>query len=716
MPRVWLLLLFPFLLSGAERIEFFATSVESNGTKMAAYGDVLVLYAEYSLSADEAHYDRESQILELSGHIVAMKGSEYFTLGEYARLDTRTHTRRFAPFFLLDRSNGVWMNAGAADSAHQRFEVKDGMVSGCDPDRTLWTLRFSSADYDRDSRWMNVYNARLLVHDIPVFYFPYFGYSLDQTRRSGLLMPTFGVSSIEGIYYEQPVYLVGSNAWDVELRPQIRTNRGEGLYGELRFVDSNVSSGSLLIGYFQEKESYIDRFDLANRRHYGLDFDYRNHAFLDRWFGMEEAGQSGLYADVTWMNDIDYINLASNDETQNATSNQILSRVNLFYNEEQVYYGAQFKYYLDLTKKSNADTIQNLPTLRYHRYLQTLLEEHLYYTIDSRMHHFFRQSGKKAMEATVNLPVTLRASLLHDFLTLAYQAQLSARYITFSGDPQSDLTYPQSEYQTGTFGRLYHQVQAMTQVGKHYEEFTHTIGFDATYTKAGVDISRGYYRDEETRCSETTDDPACDFYTLNEIEESLDLKLSQFIVDREGRQRLFHRVSQRFSFDPLKERLSELEHELSWQVTPALAFYSDAFYSYQRKVLSNMLSRVSYEDGGFEGGISEMYEDEVTAQGKSYTNYFNADVAYAPDSHYRYFGKYAFDMETKIKKFAEIGFEYTRRCWEFGLRYVENNRPILTENDASSIFDKYIYMTLKLQPIGGTEINYKLIDALDGGE
>ena len=52
------------------------------------------------------------------------------------------------------------------------------------------------------------------------------------------------------------------------------------------------------------------------------------------------------------------------------------------------------------------------------------------------------------------------------------------------------------------------------------------------------------------------------------------------------------------------------------------------------------------------------------------------------------------------KRGFEIGFLYQKRCWDFGLRYVENNRPILNLSGISdSVYDRYIYLTLRLKPI-----------------
>ena len=59
-----------------------------------------------------------------------------------------------------------------------------------------------------------------------------------------------------------------------------------------------------------------------------------------------------------------------------------------------------------------------------------------------------------------------------------------------------------------------------------------------------------------------------------------------------------------------------------------------------------------------------------------------------------------YDLQRSEKKSAEIGFLYSKRCWDFGLRYVENNRPILNSSGASgSIYDRYIFMTVALKPI-----------------
>ncbi|MDD5203479.1 MAG: hypothetical protein PHH41_10085 [Sulfurimonas sp.] len=44
---------------------------------------------------------------------------------------------------------------------------------------------------------------------------------------------------------------------------------------------------------------------------------------------------------------------------------------------------------------------------------------------------------------------------------------------------------------------------------------------------------------------------------------------------------------------------------------------------------------------------------------------------------------------------------YKKRCWDFGIRYAENNRPVLANlanGGQSSIYDRYVYFTIVLKP------------------
>ena len=95
---------------------------------------------------------------------------------------------------------------------------------------------------------------RFLEKDIPIFYLPYLGFSLNKTRSSGFLRPQFGFSANEGFLFTQPYYQTLGLSADLEIDPTIRTKRGKGIYSTFRFVHSPTSKGEFKIGEFRDLE------------------------------------------------------------------------------------------------------------------------------------------------------------------------------------------------------------------------------------------------------------------------------------------------------------------------------------------------------------------------------------------------------------------------------------------------------------------------------
>jgi LPS-assembly protein len=420
------------------------------------------------------------------------------------------------------------------------------------------------------------------------------------------------------------------------------------------------------------------------------------------------------------MNDVDYLNLSSNDTISNVTSNQIYSRVNLFYNEESNYYGSYIKYYLDLDPQNTSkrrSTIQKLPILQYHHYLDAFLEQHLYYDLNMNATNYSRPEGKKGEEVDVSLPIALQTSLFGEYLNVAYKAKLQGRIIDFRGEP--DVNVSESIYEQGYYGSVSHEFSAGSYVTKAYEEYSHSMGLSATYTKFGTDKKTGYYDTVENNCTAGTSTALeCEFYTLNNVADNVDFQFTQYIMDSSGKEKLYHRLSQPLivqSGVDIKTGLGDFENEFRWSITDRISFYDNSFYSFARSEWVKTLNTIRYTDPSFNVGLTYLYENNPNKSVEQiYTNYLNADLSYRYDEHYKYFTKYALDVENNLKKYAEIGFLYSKRCWDFGLRYVENNRPVLTQGgETKSVYDKYVYFTINMKPLGGSEVNYRTTDTLN---
>lgn len=690
---------------GGEQVEIFTSQVDVNGSVVNATTHPTLIYQDQILSAETIAYDRNSSVVEAFGHVNAFKSGQYHAISEYSRLNLDKDTRYSKPYYALDTSSGVWMSTDEATGCKNTIDLASGMVSGCDSTDPLWTLHFTSADYNTEAMWVNIYNAQLYIQDIPVMYFPYFGYPTDQTRRSGLLIPSFSLSNSEGFTYKQPIYWAPTNCFDAEFRPQIRTSRGAGIYSDFRFVDSPTSKGSVRLGYFNERSDYASKYDLAHDTHYGLDINYRNKGFLTNLFKSDLEGESGLYVNGSWMNDVDYLNLLQSDETQNVTSNQILSRINGYYSSEDNYVGSYFKHYQYLDQTNNSQTLQTLPTLQYHRYLENFLDDHLLASGDVQASNFYRPDGKRAVQTDINIPVILQTSLFDEYLDVSYTANAAVRAIGFYGNTLTNTTDTESSYPSGYYAQLDHTLSLGTTLVRPFETVTHVIAPNIHYTKAGTRLYNGYYEDRHGQCSSTT--YPCEFYSLNEPSDGLSLGLNNFVFEN-GKQWLMDRLSQTFSYDNTGNSYGELQNELEWQITDTISYYNQTSYNHDRDRVTKEQNTIRYNDNSVNGSISNYYIDQF---GKipQYASYWTTDLAYQYNQHTKFFGLIAYDYHEDLLKRSEAGFLYTQRCWDFGLKFVQNRRPILTNKAGNdSMNDSYIFITVILKPLGGSEFNYKL--------
>lgn len=693
-----------------EHVWMMGQAVDANDGVVHSTTYPTLIYQDQVVSAKTLTYDHNTSTVEAFGQVNAFKGGQYHTISEYSRLNLAKETRYLKPYYAIDTNSSAWISAMDATGCQTKIDLSKGMLSGCDSTKPLWKIHFSSADYDTQSQWVNMYNALLYVKDVPVMYLPYFGYPTDQTRRSGLLIPTFGFSNGEGFYYQQPIYLAPQNWWDVELHPQIRTSRGEGIYSDFRFVDGANAKGTLRLGYFKEQEGYAVAHNLAFKKHYGYNFDYRNTALLSQWFGINLSGESGLYVRTSRMSDVDYLNLQHSDQIYNVTSNQVISRVNSYYNGEKNYFGLYAKYYQYLDQSSNARTIQTLPEIHYHRYLESFFGNHLLLNGDATVNNFYRDEGKKGIQGDMVIPLTLRTSLLDGMVDASYTAKGSLRTLSLYGNDANLSSGGQTLNNTnqGLYAQLSHVFKLSSTLVRPYSTFTHVMAPEVSYSSAGSHVDSGYYKEYSATCTLGNTNPACDFYTLNPLRDTLAFALNNYILQK-NKQVFSDRLSQNFYRDQTGNSASELQNEAEWQVNKSLSLYNQTAFNHTRGRVTKEQNTVRYTDESLSGSMSHYYTDTLINGMPTYASYLTANANYTYNDNYKFFTLAAYDYHANVLKREEVGFMYTTRCLDFGLKFVQNIRPISTIVNANdSVNDKYIYVTILFKPLGGSMFNYHL--------
>ena len=672
---LFLVLLLSFSFAQTQNVEVLAKNVSKNGDLVHAKGDVVLYSQKYLITADRADYNQKTGDLNLFGDITILEGIEYSAKSGKVSLNLNSDIGSFQPLFFFNNVSNIWLSCESATSNPQRYLTKKSIVSSCNVQNPDWKINFSSGKLNRKNNFLTVYNALFYAGDIPIFYLPYFSFSVDKTRRSGLLRPKFGLSSSDGLYYMQPIYFAPYLNWDLEFDPQIRTNRGDGINSTFRYADSPFSNLKVESGVFHEYDRYVKKNSLINSNHYGLELKYDRSQLFSKKFSKDD--EDGLYVDFTYLNDIDYLN-TKKSEIQSYNS-LVTSTLNYYFKKDLDYYGIYAKYYIDTAKESNEDTLQELPTLQYHRFSNSIFLDNLLYSIDLKSKNYERNKGLNATQYEFNAPLTYYFSLLDDYLHFSISENIYMTYVDYSND-ESLSTY-------GQYYRNYHKFSAYTELSKAYDDFFHTLYIDLDYVVPSKEKKTGYF---------------ADFIPVDTEEKSLTLNLAEFFYNSAGDKRVSHTLRQQYYFSNYRYKYGDLENNIKIYFSDKIDFSNTIFYSYEFSRFSKIQNSLNYTNDLFHASLLHTYENTPNTNTNFITLSFDSNYY----RNYDIFTSLNYDIKNSFFKSWKIGFKKKKRCWDYSIVYSENTTPQLTSSSANSINKRGIYIMFNLYPLGSIDYTF----------
>lgn len=174
----------------------------------------------------------------------------------------------------LDSPN-FWLGAtgGYAKADHAELFSRSTMrlttvtYSGCECAEPSWYIKSQSVDLDFDENEGVARNGVLYFKDVPILASPYLTFPIKKERKSGFLLPTYGVSSRSGFDLQTPYYFNLAPNYDATLFPRYLAKRGMQLGGEFRYLGSGYS-GLLAGTYLPSDAETGDSRWMYTTRHY----------------------------------------------------------------------------------------------------------------------------------------------------------------------------------------------------------------------------------------------------------------------------------------------------------------------------------------------------------------------------------------------------------------------------------------------------------------
>ena len=174
------------------------------------------------------------------------------------RIDAEGNLVYTSPELLVDGARGtLYPDTDVGDIAEARYALPDKHARGvassvelegrdwqhmrdvsyttCSVQSTDWEIFAKEVDLDQKSGTGTARHARVELKGVPVLYSPYLSFPLDDRRKSGFLVPKFGVTDETGFDVSVPWYWNIAPHRDATIVPRIMTDRGLMLGGEFRY-------------------------------------------------------------------------------------------------------------------------------------------------------------------------------------------------------------------------------------------------------------------------------------------------------------------------------------------------------------------------------------------------------------------------------------------------------------------------------------------------
>jgi LPS-assembly protein len=120
------------------------------------------------------------------------------------------------------------------------YRLLNNTFTTCPVDNDDWYIRTSELKLDYDESVGEGKDATLYFRDVPIFYSPWFSFSLNNERKSGFLRPSIATNSDNGFEYEQPYYWNIAPNMDATFTPRVMSKRGIQIGNEFRYLNTGL--------------------------------------------------------------------------------------------------------------------------------------------------------------------------------------------------------------------------------------------------------------------------------------------------------------------------------------------------------------------------------------------------------------------------------------------------------------------------------------------
>ena len=218
----------------------------------------------------------------LFGHAQVQRGAQQLQADRIIYDETSSTVEAEGGFRFDDPNMGIsgshgtlWLNEDRGEFFQTRFRIYDRHAHGkakktfllepgitkykratyttCPDGSNNWRLSANTVTLDRNTGKGVAHNAQLRIKGVPILYTPYITFPIDDRRKTGFLIPSFGTSDNSGFELRTPFYLNLAPNYDATITPRHLEDRGTQLITDFRYLHRQ-QEGNIGIEYLHNDD------------------------------------------------------------------------------------------------------------------------------------------------------------------------------------------------------------------------------------------------------------------------------------------------------------------------------------------------------------------------------------------------------------------------------------------------------------------------------
>lgn len=217
-------------------------------------GEVLVQRADQILKAPAVSYDRHQDTLN-ADNTFTFWDPHFVISGSQIKLHSNHQGEMENVSYWLFNQRARGQAHKLTRESQAKISLEQASYTTCDPDKEIWRLDASQLNLDNSTAEGTAHDVVIRLLNVPVFYFPYLWFPLNNDRKSGFLPPNLGSSDETGTEISLPYYFNLAPHYDATLTPRFMSRRGLLLKTELRYL-TPLTGGQLELEYLPHDSAF----------------------------------------------------------------------------------------------------------------------------------------------------------------------------------------------------------------------------------------------------------------------------------------------------------------------------------------------------------------------------------------------------------------------------------------------------------------------------